>query len=80
MEQKDKLSIRKLTPLECYKLMGFEEKDFNSCREFGDAALYHVAGDSIITTVLVAIIGSMTDIDYVKKIEDYVESLTTRPI
>ena len=76
MEQKDKLSIRKLTPLECYKLMGFEKKDLDACREFSDSALYHVAGDSIITTVLVAIIGSMTDIDYVRKIEDYVESLT----
>lgn len=72
---KQNLRIRKLTPLTCFKLMGFEQKDLNACREFGDAALYHVAGDSIITTVLVAIIGSMTDIDYVKKIEDYVETL-----
>lgn len=70
------LIIRKLTPLTCFKLMGFEKKDLESCREFNDSALFHVAGDSIVTTCLVAIIGSMTNIDYVKVIKDYTERLT----
>ena len=72
----NKLRIRKLTPKECFKLMGFDKQDYESVREFADAALYHVAGNSIITTVLVAIIGSMTGLDYISIINNYVENLT----
>ena len=75
MEEETNLSIRKLTPIECFKLMGFEKQDLENCRDFSDAALYHVAGDSIITTVLCAIFGSMTDLNYIKIIDDYVEKL-----
>lgn len=71
-----KLRIRKLTPLECLKLQGFSEDDYNAIKnDFGDSAIYHVAGDSISTTVEMAIFGSMTNIDYRKAINDYVETL-----
>ena len=48
------MTIRKLTPKECMKLMGFEEKDYQAMRDIGmsDSQIYHCAGDSIITTCL----------------------------
>jgi hypothetical protein len=56
--------------------MGFSQEDWESVKEqFGDTALYHVAGDSIVTTCLISIFGSMTDLDYRKIIKDYVITL-----
>ena len=74
------LRIRKLVPLETMKLMGFERKDEQAMREIGmtDSAIYHCAGDSIIVTCLMALIGEMlpiTEQDLVSKIENYVETL-----
>lgn len=76
-EQKEK--IRKLTPYECARLMGFETEDFIKMSEAGlaESALYHSAGDSIATTVLVAIIGKLVGMDdkaIQSKIEGYVEN------
>lgn len=67
--------IRKLTPKECLKLQGFSEEDYKAIEEFGQGALFHVAGDSISTTVLMGIFGELTDIDYSKAIDEYVETL-----
>lgn len=69
------LRIRKLTPKECLRLMGFEDKDYESLVNVGltDSAIYHCAGDSIITTCLISLIGSLTDLDYEKIVENYVE-------
>ena len=55
--ESSQLRIRKLTPKECLRLMGFEDKDYDSLREIGmsDAAIYHMAGDSIVTTCLIGI-------------------------
>ena len=55
------LRIRKLTPTECMKLMSFTKKDTDAMREIGlsDAAIYHCAGDSIVSTVLVAIFSNL---------------------
>lgn len=51
------LCIRKLTPLECYRLMGFSDEAFYRTRENqSDTTLYHQAGDSIVVNVLEAII------------------------
>lgn len=74
------LTIRRLVPLECLKLMGFEEKDYQAMRDIGmsDTQIYHCAGDSIITTVLMALFGQLLPInenELQQKIEDYVESL-----
>ena len=70
--------IRKLTPRECYTLMGFEEKDFEACDVFQSGSTeYHQAGDSIVVTCLMAIFGRllMPDEEWRKRIADYARSL-----
>lgn len=46
--------IRKLTPLECWRLMGFKDKDFYICKnnKISDFQLYKMAGNSIVVDVL----------------------------
>lgn len=46
--------IRKLTPKECYRLMGFSDEDFEKARATGNSAtqLYKQAGNSIVVNVL----------------------------
>lgn len=58
---KTNLRIRKLTPKECMRLMGFDDEDYDAMREIGmsDSAIYHCAGDSIIVNVLQAIFKEM---------------------
>ena len=52
--------IRKLTPKECFRLMGVKDKDFeNIAQNQSNASLYHLAGDSIVVDVLMAIFGQM---------------------
>lgn len=60
------LRIRKLTPKECMRLMGFQDKDTKAMYEAGlsDSAIYHCAGDSICVNVLVAIFATLFDKDY----------------
>lgn len=57
--------IRKLTEKECFRLMGVKDNDFDRIAlNQSKSSLYHLAGDSIVTTVLMAIFGNMLDIDY----------------
>jgi DNA (cytosine-5)-methyltransferase 1 len=50
------LRIRKLTPKECFRLMGVKEEDYERiAANQSDASLYHLAGDSIVVNVLMAI-------------------------
>ena len=51
------MKIRKLTPLECWRLMGFDDTDFNKVKSVGisDTQLYRQAGNSIVVNVLEAI-------------------------
>lgn len=50
------LRIRKLTPRECFRLMGVHDDDFDSvAKNQSNASLYHLAGDSIVVNVLMAI-------------------------
>ena len=46
--------IRRLTPFECWRLMGFGDEDFNKAKESGisDTQLYKQAGNSIVVPVL----------------------------
>ena len=47
------LRIRKLTPKECYRLMGFDDNAYNLAAPNQTAtSLYHQAGDSIVVDVL----------------------------
>ena len=55
-----KWRIRKLTPLECWRLMGFSDEDCKRAGEYVSAsALYKQAGNSIVTNCLVAIFYSL---------------------
>lgn len=46
--------IRKLTPKECFRLMGFEDIDFEKAQKAGvsNSQLYKQAGNSIVVDVL----------------------------
>ena len=48
------LKIRKLTPLECWRLMGFDDDDFYKAQKSGvsNSQLYKQAGNSIVVNVL----------------------------
>ena len=55
-----KWRIRKLTPLECWRLMGFSDEDCNRASAYvSDSSLYKQAGNSIVTSCLVAIFYSL---------------------
>lgn len=48
--------IRKLTPRECYRLMGFSDDDYEKAsKEISNTQLYKTAGNSIVVDVLMAI-------------------------
>ena len=50
------LRIRKLTPLECFRLMGVKDEDYYKvAKNQSNSSLYHLAGDSIVVNVLMAI-------------------------
>lgn len=52
--------IRKLTPIECWRLMGFSDEDFRKAEEGNsNTQLYKQAGNSIVKNVLMAIFGQM---------------------
>lgn len=52
--------IRRLTPKECWRLMGFSDEDFEKAREINsDTQLYKQAGNSIVVPVLEAIFRQM---------------------
>jgi len=54
------LRIRKLTPREVFRLMGVKREDYERCaKNQSDASLYHLAGDSIVVNVLMAIFKEM---------------------
>jgi DNA (cytosine-5)-methyltransferase 1 len=62
--------IRKLTPKECFRLMGVKDEDFDRvAKNQSKSSLYHCAGDSIVTTCLMAIFGEMLDVDWHSKIQ-----------
>lgn len=51
-----KLKIRRLTPKECWRLMGFDDVDFEKASKVNsNAQLYKQAGNSIVVNVLEAI-------------------------
>lgn len=54
------IRIRKLTPKECWRLMGFDDADFDKATQHNsNAQLYKQAGNSIVVDVLVAIFRNM---------------------
>lgn len=75
--ESEHLRIRKLTPLECMRLMGFGNKDYKAMREINmsDMAIYHMAGDSIVVCVLIAIFYPLlfNDNNYKEIIKNYID-------
>lgn len=54
------LRIRKLTPKECFRLMGVKDEDYEKiAKNQSNSSLYHLAGDSIVVNVLMAIFKEM---------------------
>lgn len=55
-----KSNVRKLTPLEYWRLMGFSDEDFQKARAVNsDTQLYKQAGNSIVVPVLEAVLQNL---------------------
>ena len=60
IEEKIKWRIRKLMPVECWKLMAFSRENHDRAARFvSNSALYKQAGNSIVVNVLVALMSSL---------------------
>lgn len=58
----DDLRIRKLTPKETTRLMGFEDSDYDAMKQdLSDMTIYHCCGDSIVVNVLENIFKQMKE-------------------
>ena len=57
-----RLRIRKLTPKECWRLMGFDDSDFEKAEKVNsNTQLYKQAGNSIVVDVLCYIFGNLLE-------------------
>ena len=64
------LRIRKLTPKECWRLMGFDDVDFKKAEKVNsNTQLYKQAGNSIVVNVLEAIFNNLL-IDYKQDVKN----------
>lgn len=58
----DGMRIRKLTPKEYWRLMDFDDEDYNKAAQVvSESQLYKQAGNSIVVNVLTAIFGQLFD-------------------
>jgi DNA-cytosine methyltransferase len=73
--EQQKLRIRKLTPKECFRLMGVKDRDYEKIADFSNSSLYKLAGNSIVIQVLMGIFGELLGIDYKKKIKESVKEI-----
>lgn len=70
------LRIRKLTPKECWRLMGFDDEDFIKAKKVcSDTQLYKQAGNSIVVNVLEGIIYNLFNDINIKE-ENIIEGQT----
>lgn len=54
------MRIRKITPRESWRLMGFDDIDYDKARQFcSETHLYHQAGNSIVVNVMYHILKSL---------------------
>lgn len=54
------LRIRKLTPKECFRLMGFDDEDFEKASQVNlNSQLYKQAGNSIVVNILEKILSQL---------------------
>ena len=60
IEEQPRYRIRKLTPIECWRLMAFTDEDFYKAQAVNsNSQLYKQAGNSIVTTCLMAIFSQL---------------------
>lgn len=60
IKEKPSFRIRKLTPKECYRLMGFDDEAFERAEKVNsNTQLYKQAGNSIVVDVLMAIFDNL---------------------
>jgi DNA (cytosine-5)-methyltransferase 1 len=70
------MRVRKLTERECFRLMGVKDDDFEKiAKNQSMSSAYHLAGDSIVTTCLMAIFGELIGIEYRTKITEVAEEI-----
>lgn len=58
-EVKEAYRIRKLTPRECFRLMGFTDAEFDCIKGVSNTQLYKQAGNSIVVNVLAEIFNKL---------------------
>ena len=64
IKEKRTMRIRKLTPKECWRLMGFNDEDFEKAEKVNsNTQLYKQAGNSIVVDVLEELFCMMLDED-----------------
>lgn len=58
--ENNRLKIRKLTPLECWRLMGIDDTDFHKASQVcSNSQLYKQAGNGIVVDVFASILSTM---------------------
>lgn len=85
----NQIRVRKVTPLECWRLQGFEDNDFFSAktalnetyyhgRDRSNSQLYKQAGNSIVVNVLEGILVNLLkpEKDKRQEILDWLDSIT----
>jgi len=76
-ENMNNLRIRKLTPKECWRLMGFDDSDFDKAFKVNsNTQLYKQAGNSIVVNLLEAILYNLL-VEPSTKNENIIEGQTT---
>lgn len=69
--------IRKLTERECWRLMGVKDEDYEKVAAGqSKSSMYHLAGDSIVTAVLMALFGELLGIEWQSKVKDLADEIT----
>ena len=67
--KKTQYRIRKLTPKECWRLMGYTDEDYEKAAAVNsNTQLYKQAGNAIVKQVLMAIFRQMIPENYRKKV------------
>jgi len=63
------MRIRKITPNEAWRLMGFSDDDFIKASSVcSDSQLYHQAGNSIVVNVIYELLKKLLVEDYLKNL------------
>lgn len=76
-----KYRIRKLTPRECWRLMGFTDEDFDKAAAVNsNTQLYAQAGNSIVVNVLEAIFSQMIEPATVPEISEEIDDAKNEEI